>query len=404
MERAWFEMRAEIRRPYAGSVWIPLREFIEDKEKEYGQLGYRAEVTVVRSAAVHLAQRDKIEPLSWDYTHHDHGVYTYDGHYKPAEVHQQQTGEDLGIELVLDQHFGGLEPPVWHLNQDIAFALRLLREGDVWVCPAEGYIEVARLTRDVEGHETSLLIRSEFLKDYLTARSMALRLFCYRSRQAILEDCSQIGWTREGFSAEIFGGHFEGRAWDIHEGGEPFGSEAAVIHVFRTDFDFEADVPTLEPTDENLGSNTWNIRRSGRKLRRVEGQYWRNEWVEPSNVSPRVRGDQIPSTASFIVGAAGERASADDLKYENLGRWLWFSPHIVMSILSRRGSLLEWFTRDTAGLQLPGGQSRVFRTERQRPRYGLRFGCCPTSRMATSHLGGLQRCTKWCCWPRAIGG
>jgi hypothetical protein len=204
MERAWFEMRTEIRRPYAGSVWIPLRAFIEDKEKEYGQLGYRAEVTAVRSVAVHLAQRNKVEPLSWTNTHHDHGVYTYDGQYKPADVHQQQTGEDLGIELVLDQHFGGLEPRVWHINQDIVFALRLLREGDVWVCPTEGYIEVARLTRDVEGHETSFLIRSEFLKDYLTARSMALRLFCYRSRQAILEDCSQIGWTREGFFSGDF--------------------------------------------------------------------------------------------------------------------------------------------------------------------------------------------------------
>jgi hypothetical protein len=260
---------------------------------------------------------------------------------------------------VLDQHFGGLEPSVWYLNQDLVFALHLLREGDVWVCPAEGYIEVARLTRDVEGHETSLLIRSEFLKDYLTARSMALRLFCYRSRQAILEDCSQIGWTREGVSAEIFGGHFEGRAWDIHEGGPPLGSEAAVVHVFRTEFDFEADVPTLEPTDENVSSNPWNIRRSGRKLCRVEGQYWRNEWVEPSTGSPRVRGDQIPSTASFVIGAAGERVSADDLRYEEVGRWLWFSPHIVMTILSRRGSSLEWFTRDTAGLQLPGG-NRVY--------------------------------------------
>jgi hypothetical protein len=110
MERAWFEMRGEIRRARAGSVWIPLRAFIEVKEKEYGQLGYRAEVTAVRSVAVHLAQRDKVEPLSWNDTHHDHGVYTYDGHYKPAEVHQLQTGEDLGIELVLDQHFGGLEP------------------------------------------------------------------------------------------------------------------------------------------------------------------------------------------------------------------------------------------------------------------------------------------------------
>jgi hypothetical protein len=112
VEKSWFEMRPEIRRPYATAVWIPLRSEIEVEDKKYGELGYRAELTAVRSVAVHLAQRDKVEHLSWAETHHDHGVYTYDGHYKPAEVHQQQTGEDLGIELVLDQHFGGLEPRI----------------------------------------------------------------------------------------------------------------------------------------------------------------------------------------------------------------------------------------------------------------------------------------------------
>jgi hypothetical protein len=151
--------------------------------------------------------------------------------------------------------------------------------------------------------------------------------------------------------------------------------------VFRTDFDFEVDVPTLEPTDENLGSNTWNVRKSGRKLCRVEGQYWRNEWVEPSPVSPRVRGDQIPSTASFIISAAGERVSADDLRYEDVGRWLWFSPHIVMIILSHRGGSLEWFTRDTAGLQLPGG-NRVY--------FGLN-----ENDLVTAYAADVARLPEW---------
>ena len=47
-------MRAEIRRQFAASVWIPLRSVIQVNEKQYGELGYRAELIVVRTVAVHL--------------------------------------------------------------------------------------------------------------------------------------------------------------------------------------------------------------------------------------------------------------------------------------------------------------------------------------------------------------
>jgi hypothetical protein len=260
------------------------------------------------------------------------------------------------MELVLDQSFDGIRPRIWHLNQDLVFALRLLREGDVWVCPSEGYLDVARLTRNADGSEASLTIRAEFLRDYLAARSMALRLATYRRRRAILEDRGHFGWKDEGSREAIFGGRFEGRAWDIHEGGGLFGSEAAVLHVSRTNVDFEIDVPSLgNVADEDVCSNSWTVRKGGRKLCHVEGELWRDEWVEPATHSIRVRGDKVPSAASFIIDAAGARASADNLNEGDVGRWLWFSAQIVTTILARREGSLAWYTRDTGGLCLPGG-------------------------------------------------
>ena len=231
---------------------------------------------------------------------YDHGVYVHDGVYKPADVYQRRTGEDFGIDLVLVQSFGSIEPSVWHLNQDLVMALGLLREGDIWVCPSEGYPEVVRLTRNLDGDIDSIKIKAEFLRDYLMARSLALRLTTYRSRRAIMDDCSAVGWNRKGHSEEIENGRFEGRAWDIHEGGEQFGSETAVFHMSRTDVDIESDVPTMgTPNDANVRSENWKTKAEGRKLCHVEGEFWRDEWVEPAPKSTRVRGDHVPSNVSF---------------------------------------------------------------------------------------------------------
>jgi hypothetical protein len=88
---------------------------------------------------VPLAKRDAAKELGWDDIGlmHEQGVWATKEFYKPAEVYQYNTNENLGVELAMIQHFDGAEPRQWHLNQDLIFALGLLREGDFWVRPLE---------------------------------------------------------------------------------------------------------------------------------------------------------------------------------------------------------------------------------------------------------------------------
>jgi hypothetical protein len=215
MEKDWFEMRDQIRRRFADAVWIPLKMWSETKQGTYGNLGYSNELIGVRSVAILSTKREEGEKISWSDTMYDHGVYVHDGVYKPADVYQRRTGEDFGIDLVMVQSFGSIEPSVWHLNQDLVMALGLLREGNIWVCPSEGYPDVVRLSQESYSNVASIKIRAEFLGDYLAARSLVLRLTTYRSRRAIMDNCSAVGWNRSGHSEEIEGGRFEGRAWDV---------------------------------------------------------------------------------------------------------------------------------------------------------------------------------------------
>src|SRR5690606_27827954 len=128
--------------------WVPLRssEFLE-VEGAPGRRGYQKEFFGLGSVSVPLNKREAASQLSWGDIGliNEQRVWASEASYKPVDVYQRRSGEDLGIELVLVQSFDGDEPREWHLNQDLVFALSLMREGDQWIRPRENYALVARL-------------------------------------------------------------------------------------------------------------------------------------------------------------------------------------------------------------------------------------------------------------------
>jgi hypothetical protein len=54
----------------------------------------------------------------------------------------------------------------------------------------------------------------------------------------------------------------------------------------------------------------------------------------------------------FTVDAEGRQENARTLA--DGGRWLWFRPEAIAAVTERRGAILEWYTRDTGGIQLAG--------------------------------------------------
>src|SRR5271155_1968038 len=122
IEQAWFEMANIRRRRLSDAVWVPLRvsEHIEEVGR-YCYEGYRGEFFGLGSIAVPLARREDANTLGWSrigLIHHQ-GVYATADRYKPAEVYEWEDGDDLGIELAMEQSFGGAAEPEWHLNQDL---------------------------------------------------------------------------------------------------------------------------------------------------------------------------------------------------------------------------------------------------------------------------------------------
>jgi hypothetical protein len=352
MDQNWFEMGEIRRRRPEQAVWIPLRSSEEiEQEGKYGYIGYKRDFFGACSVAIPINMRDAANELRWNNIGliHNQGVWATKDYYKSVDVYQQTDRVNLGVELVLVQFFETDDHSEWHLNQDIVFALGLKREGDVWVRPSEGYCTVAQIRRNIDGRVIAIEIKNEFLREYLAARSMILRMVTYQIREEILADASHIKWKEV---IETQPERFEARVATIIEGGHPAdNSSFAVFKISRTDVDPGEDVPVFGPeTEENTKSESHQGVYTGKHLFRVMGELWREIIIEPGVHSVRIRGDKVPTGVYYTVDAGGTRIPSEELEDVDNARWLWFQPDVVLALLRYRGSGLRWYTQETGGV------------------------------------------------------
>ena len=255
MEQKWFEMHEIRKRRFDAAVWIPLRASQKDATGRWGHLGYKSEFFGAASLLVPQRKRATAENLGWNDLNlmHDHCGYANGNRYVGADEYDDKRLKGA-IPLVMSQSANSAEPPMWHVHPDFVITLKLKREGNVWVAMDEGYIDVVRLKLDEDNRPRLLEVRAEQLKDYLCARRMALRLSWYREREEFVEAEPEFKWTSPD-DAYRNGERWEGRIQAVHEGGEPFGESMAVLHVTRTNLDFDEDVPHIGISDDTETSS-----------------------------------------------------------------------------------------------------------------------------------------------------
>jgi len=345
----WFEMQDLRKRKLDNSVWIPLRaEKSIRNGVGFGKVGYQEEFIGHGSLMIPVDNKDVTENLYWDNIGISHSLglnFLYE-EYSQTDIYE--SNDFQGIYLVLNQTFdNNFDNNEWHLHQDLVISLGLKREGDVWVCPREGYVEVARLERNEEGAPILLQIKNQFLKDYLCARGCGLYISSYFSRDEIFDNKSVHSWNEDTKQYKDGKNFWECSVLEIHEGGFPFGQKISVSHVSRIDVDEAEDVPDMTsfPTDDNVKSEFYERSFNGRKLYRIIADLWKYEWINPSQTSPITLRQEQNIDYFYIVDAIGNKESGKELKKG--GKWLWFKPDLASALLSKRGSFLNWYTKDT---------------------------------------------------------
>lgn len=362
MNEAWILQASEIRRPFSRATWVPLRASLNDEKGKVKEVGYIGDAFACGSVAIPNKHREIAERLSWSDIGIGHTVEPYaysDGHYSPIDEYQYNDKEPIGINLVFEHPQPVVGGQQWILNPDLVVALRLIKEGPNWIRPEEDFVVVARETVGSDGSHRLIEIKREFLMDYLAARGLALRLSYYRQRVenvADLKGSPYVALTEIQEQRE--GGRYELRIRDLNA---VFGGSWASFRVSRTDVDEAEDAPVMRPeTNENTAIESAEGHRSGYPGVRVEGEFWRDEWIEHQGNSTRVRGDTDQNLPHFIVNTDGSRKSSAELNDEDIGRWLWFRPSVVNELLGHRGFSLMWYTAETGAITSTSGYSTHF--------------------------------------------
>lgn len=383
MDYSWFEMQDLRKRKLDNSVWVSLRsQKSVQNDIAYGKNGYKEDFTGHGTLMISVDQRESAEQLSWSDVGIGHSVglnFVYEN-YSQSDLYE---GENVkGIHLVLDQTFdNNCDNHEWHLHQDLVINLGLKREGDVWICPRQGYTEVAKLERNEEGEPINLQIKNQFLKDYLAARNSGLYVTSFCSRDAILETKPELPWDQDSEKSKNGKDIWEFNILEIHEGGFAFGEKIAISHASRTDVDENDDVPdmTAFPTDENVKSEYYEKSFAGKKLYRLIAELWKYEWIHQAATSPITLGHEDITDFYYIVDVIGNKETGNQLKKG--GKWLWFKPELVSHILSVRGSSLDWYTKDTGKLSCS-------------PSWNIHFGVNEVG-LITAYAKDIGRLPSW---------
>ena len=368
MDQSWFEMHDICKKNYSNTVWIPLRVNKKNiDEGKYGHEGYKEDIFDSGSIAVPSSQIGNVKTLEWhdiDLIASNHAGVIERGEYLPADIYKNKRHNITGVHLVLDQYSSGDEPKIWHLNQDIVLTLALIREGNTWICPRDGYTEVAKLIVDEDNNPVLMEIKAEYLKDYLCARDMILYLTHFYARRLTCDDASHIAWDNHTKNEQIEFDTWEGYVTEIHEGGMKFGEESSILHIKRIDVDSSDDMPALSapPTMENTKSESWIKGYSGKKIYDISGELCRKEIILPSKHSPKVRGDELPSTVYFTIDTENTKLRGEDL--ERSGKCLWFKPEVITALLATRNARLSFCTAQTGKIRCSYGSSTHFGVNR----------------------------------------
>jgi hypothetical protein len=306
----FFELRDV--RPVQGRSWIPLRQDAKKAhESPFDGIGGLRSYSGIATLAVRPANRAVVDVFTWsDVDPSTHRPSLDGGHYRPSDVQCDWTEERnvVGTRLVLAQSSSGdgFAPEIWHLHQDLVIALKLVREGDNWFRPEEGWIEVARLKRGEDDRPVLLEIRAEMLSDYLAARGMILFASSYHERAGYFAIKPPYEWADEHRKTKV-------------------DRDTSEQYITKADF-------PPEPAYKFRGL----------------GALWRTEWFEPGSQSTRVRGDAEPDEVTFAVGPGGERKTAGQCV--GAMTYIAFHPTLVPALLRFRGGSLGWYSRDTGGI------------------------------------------------------
>lgn len=371
--QGWFEMKNMRNHPMSVDSWVTVKSIRTlPSEGCLTEEHHSQKINNVGSVMFPITNHESALKFGWDNQAYlcrfDGEIYSSIKGFSSNELQEKRAETQylpcgyyrrdgvIGFGLVIEQHVNSQENPVWHLHQDFVVALNLIREDDKWVRPEEGYIEVARLSRNSEGKPEAVEVRREHLLDYLSARKVNLYLYSFHSRRELTNDYSHVRWKPgEEYVEEEGMRRWEGRIIRM----SPY-------KLFPEDTTEERPISSKDayereevpgPESNSVRDQVSNMQTADEQIYKIIGELWCTEVIEAGDRSERVLDDE-PISVPFIIDSTGRTETDKFLKKSNL--WLHFRPEVINDILGHRGAFIDWCTSYTGGIGLAPDHSVHF--------------------------------------------
>ena len=331
--QSWFEMVDVISNRHGDGEWTILWAYEVVRTGKEFSAPYCEEIFRVRSIFAPMTNKQELFSVWYDIDTDNVFPCVDRKHYcKPGTYYfDSSLGREAGEYGVYSYMTAHGETSELIINPDFVAALGLVKHEDSWLKPSECGKEVIKIERNKENKIVRISVRTELLKDYLCARGMGLYVEEFRHRQEQDFDGNQIDWTRSPYIEEKVArdgnGRYEWKGWMFK-------------HTDEHSWD---DVQTVKGIILSLPS-----------YYRIEGQLWKQFWVNPGELSSRVADDNLGLKYYVIPnGDEHEISPLDDLEYGHI--YLFFNVGLARK-LQDAGLRIKWEARDVFTVQPPSGE------------------------------------------------
>lgn len=353
---AWFEFGNVIRREVKDGVWVPLwwhQSLTPNLPR--AEIGYYEDFVFLNAVIVSPEFKDEVMNRECSDFNPVNGNRSqrWDAEYIRADTVYDNGYAPVAEYAVLYQEFGRKMMPQVYLNQDVIFALGLVKEGNNWIRPDDGYETVVKESCDGTGEVFKVEIKARYLKDYLCARRKCLSICSFYERSAIFGNKPGFDWPHPGEISKQISDYckWAGYMQPMDEDGKVFPGSVHVMTSGYKEIHPEDDVPSFNPLKESDQMYSESKVLEGKPVTRyrVVSELRRFEWMTPGKTSVVV-GDDDEESLSFYADADGGMKTGDELEYPP--QWLWFRNDVINRVLQYRGSNYKWYSADTGSIDI----------------------------------------------------
>lgn len=352
IDHKWISMQSPRKLSYATKEWIPVYGMrFKKKDGKYPTIGFSEDFEHVETGIVINKHKAFANDMSWSDWDQD-SVTPYisdDKSYQKTGNLYNKRHKIIGERIVMGQYIDAEYKNQIYINQDFILAYKLVKRGDGWICPKDGDRLVIRSEKFEDRSLQFVEIRSEYLKDYLSARDASLRLYFYRERQAVVENKPSYIEAEEVVISDGPHNRCTVTCHKVTPSRDLPNGNGGEVKLWRNDLNEVDTITDYNQYDDDgrCHSSRTFINTEIADQYHLYGRLWRGEWIS-GNKHSRLNGYSEPDDDLKVqADNSGEKVQLSSLRYEEVNKYLWFKPEVVRNLTSRRGGRIAWDTNET---------------------------------------------------------